>query len=297
MLDYNRAKQYYDKGRKSVHLGVSLGLDFWLNYDAENDIYTVSMVMSKYYTIPDPTAPGTNDVMWVRATAKERDKYTMGAMAKIDKTCAILMIPENYRTGDVKLRNFFLRYYSVYPTPGRSITRKEVLWFRQLDGRTSPPVPSGARAKITFNKVDGALTGIDPVLHRVFDKANQKALNAQIVEARKLISLREKLGTFAGIDLAEHAELVGRRLKPGTGSKYNLLNKDVAVKLIQAIDATNFDSILDVLAAAEMNRPWHLRSQVKKHELGHYLRIFNNLIDSNREGLRKAQNVVSYQVL
>ena len=50
-ITYDRAKKWFDSGRKYKPIGTKLAKNIWLNYDEANDRYTLSFVWSKHYEV------------------------------------------------------------------------------------------------------------------------------------------------------------------------------------------------------------------------------------------------------
>lgn len=288
MRNYESCAKLYGANRKYAPLGVKFGRELWLSYDAEKDCYIASLTVSKYFE----TVDNKGETCWKKASAKERDKYTMKVLARYFQDRIELVTPNDQSRNATA--NFLADYMRLLVRRIPSIKQQGFQWTR-----FAPDTPYYERSHgegevvlskggITIN-AKGEIVADAPPLERVFDKDNQKALNGRIREVRRMLGLRSKLGTFNGLDF----EALEIKCLADWGPRHAVDPKAITKMLLQVVD-DDHTSVLPLLWLSLGQRVgyWQLISKMASTQ--NWLELFNAFIDSNKESLRKHNNVVSY---
>lgn len=287
MRTYETCAKSYEGSRKYPPLGVKVGKELWLSYDATNDCYLASLVVSKYYEVP----ANNGEVRWAKATAKERDKYTMKVLARYFKDRIEIVAPDDQNRSATA--NFLIDYFRLLARRIPSIKQQGFQWTRLAADTSYYERRHGngevllSKGSITLKK--GEMVADAPPLERVFDKANQKALNGRIREVRRMLGLRSKLGAFNGIDL----EALETKCLKDWGPRHAVGPKAVTELLLQVVD-DDHTSVLPLLWLSLGHRINYWQSISKVASTQNWLELFNSFVDSTKESLRKHNNVVSY---
>ena len=295
-ITYEQAKKQFEAGRKYAPLGTKFDRNIWIKYDSENDRFVLHYIYSKHYQVVD--ANGVQK--YAKATASERDKYTMKEIGHIYKDHVHLFPPNVPGTGNTA-RNFYESRFGCTYRNTPSIKFKGFEWtffkpglaYRQRTHGAGTVVVSGAGVRVY---PDGRREATEPVMVRVHKKDQQKALNQHIKAVRRMLTLRAKLGGFNSVDwAAKSAEFE----KTYGGNGRQVLSKPSQVNdMFMAINDEDFTTMLPVLwLAAYRNTSYYWRKP-KWAEISasyNWTDAFNRLVDSVREGLRNEQGAVEYK--
>lgn len=287
MRTYETCATLYASLRKYQHVGAKVGEDIWLKYDAEQDCYVASLVLTKLYE----TTADSGILRWKKATAKERDKYTMKVLARYFRDRIELTPPVGRRTTSGA---FLVRHFRLLVRQIQSVKQQGFQWTRVAPDTPYYKHRHGvgevvfAKDSISINRED-KLVADAPPLERVFNKDNQKALNGRIREVRRMLGLRSKLGAFNGLDL----EALERKCLADWGPRHMVEPKAITMMLLQVAD-DDHTSVLPLLWLSLRHRSHYWQPIAKVPSTQNWLELFNAFIDSNKESLRKHNNVVSY---
>ncbi len=288
MRNYESCAKLYGANRKYAPLGVKFGRELWLSYDDKKDCYIASLIVSKYFETMD----NKGETCWRKASAKERDKYTMKVLARYFQDRIELVTPNDQSRNATA--NFLADYMRLLVRRIPSIKQQGFQWTRYHQSTPYYKRNHGegevvlSKGDITIN-AEGEIIANAPPLERVFDKDNQKALNGRIREVRRMLGLRSKLGTFNGLDL----EALETKCLADWGPRHTVEAKTITTLLMQVVD-DDHTSVLPLLWLSLGQRVRYYQSISKMESAQNWLELFNAFIDSNKESLRKHNNVVSY---
>ena len=296
-ITYDKAKKWYDSGRKYKPIGTKLTKNIWLNYDEANDRYTLAYTHSKCYAVVNEQG----EEQYKKAGAGERDKYTQEFIGFVYRDHAHIFHPQRLPTTSRTARNFFESYFNCTyrKSPGVKVKGFEWMFLREglsYWGRTHGAGEvelSGAGLRIY---PDGRREATEPVMVRVHKKEQQNAMNRHIKAVRRMLTLRAKLGGFNSVDwVAKNAEF--KEAYGDTGRQ--VLNKPSQVNdMFMAINDEDFTTMLPVLWLAACCNTSYYWLEPKWAEIGasyDWTGAFNRLVDSVREGLRNEQGAVEYK--
>lgn len=289
-ITYEQAKKRFEAGRKYEPLGTKLDRNIWIKYDSENDRFVLHYVYSKYYQ----TVDANGDQKIAKATASQRDKYTMREVGHIYKDHAHLFPPNVLGTNN-PARNFYESHFDCTYRSIPSIKFKGFEWtffkpglnYWQRTHGAGTVVISGAGVRIYPG---GVVAPTTPVMVRVHKKDQQKALNQHIKAVRRMVGLRAKLGGFSSVDWIAF----GRTMQTTYGRSHHVVRTPKLInKLFMEIDDEDYMTMLPVLwlASALDSRRYLYSAPAPNYD---WLRAFNNLVDRVRETLRKEQGAVEY---
>lgn len=282
---YLEAKKRYDASKRYKFLGAKISPNAWLSYDEENDEYVYSWVKSKYYI----DEKGKTQ----KASAGQRDKYTMLEFARVGKVRTHLQYPVHNGQG---IGNLIWEHFDTLVRKNPSIKEKGLQWTLHKksskhawayyyghgeSNTTLHTLLSGSGVYLA----NGVLFAESLPAIRTFDKTKQKELNGRIKEVRRMLGLRARLGVFNSMNWAsasDHLHVKWSRRPNGYPT---------ADELLSGVKDDNLDSMIPVLVRA-MNVVY-VRNE-DRNASDYYLRIFNKYIEQQREGLRNANGVVSY---
>lgn len=296
MFDYTRATKRFESGKKYRPIGTKLTNNLWLNYEQDEDRYTVSYVSSKYYSGVDANGAPVH----MRAGPSERDKYTMRAVAHIYKDYVRLIADPS--SGGIA-RNFFMDMYNCTYRKAPSIKIKGMEWtlfapsaayYDKYHGNGDLLHSSGD----VFVFPDGTYRPEGQPLVRVHDKDRRAVLNERIKAVRRMLALRAKLGGFSSVDWPK----LDAKCKSTYGSlcyRPRDIVRDhpkVINGMLMAVNPESFESMLPLLwisrifsHAAYATPDWSNISASYD-----WLRSFNAMLEGAREGLRTVNKTVSY---
>ena len=289
-ITYEQAKKWYDSGRKYAPIGVKIDRNVWVKYDSENDRFVLHYIYSKHYQVVD--ANGVQK--YAKATASERDKYTMKEIGHIYKDHVHLFPPNVPGTGNTARKFYESRFGCTYRnTP--SIKFKGFEWtffkpglaYRQRTHGAGTVVISGAGVRVYPG---GTVEPTIPAMVRVHKKDQQKALNQHIKAVRRMIGLRAKLGGFSSVDWVSFNDVM--RTKYGSG--HGIIRTPKLInQLFMEINDEDYMTMLPVLWLASVRDSYYYvyRAPASNYD---WLRAFNSLVNRVRETLREEQGAVEY---
>lgn len=290
-ITYDQAKKWYDSGRKYKPIGTKLTKSIWLNYDKDNDRYTLAYTHSKYYEVVNEQG----EKQYKKAGASERDKYTQEFVGFVYRDHAHIFHPDRLTSSSRVAHNFFESYFNCTYRKSPGIKVKGFEWTFFHEGlpywkRThgaGTVVLSGAGVRIYL---DGVVEPTTPVMMRVHKKEQQKALNQHIKAVRRMIGLRAKLGGFSSVDWVAFSN----KMQTTYGRSYDVARTPKLInKLFMEIDDKDYMTMLPVLWLAFVCDYGHFRYNAPATNYD-WLRAFNNLVDRVRETLRNEQGAVEY---
>lgn len=292
MYTYDKASKQYAAGRKYAPIGTKITNNVWLTYDQPNDCYVLSYVYSRSY---EAVVDGKE--RWVRATAAERDKYTMHEIARVYPTYTHLLADDSNTA-----RNFFSSKFNCTFRKAKSIKIKGYDWtffpakapyYDRYHGNGD--VIHSRSGVLIFP--DGTYRAFEAPLVRVHDEEKRRVLNNHIKAVRRMLSLRTKLGAFSNVDW--------RSLDQDLRQKYanyyrprqiTASNPELVNGMLMSVDPENRDTMLPLLwLARHHDCSWYSSPDwTTTWTDTEWLTAFNNMLDACREGLRRANQTVSY---
>lgn len=288
MRTYETCAKFYGANRKYAPLGAKFGKELWLSYDDKKDCYIASLTVSKYFEAVNDKGEACRR----KASAKERGKYTMKVLARYFQDRTELVAPDDQNRNATA--NFLGVYMRLLVRRIPSIKQQGFQWTRFTSSTPYYGRNHGegevvlSKGDITIN-AEGEIIANAPPLERVFDKDNQKALNGRIREVRRMLGLRSKLGAFNGLNLED----LETKCLSVWGPRHAVGAEDVTKLLLQVVD-DDHTSVLPLLWLSLGHRVNYWQSISKMPTTQNWLELFNAFIDSNKESLRKHNNVVSY---
>lgn len=292
MYTYAEASKQYAAGRKYAPIGTKITNNVWLTYDQPNDCYVLSYVQSRYYEV---VVDGQK--RWAKASTAQRDRYVMREIARVYPTYTHLLSDDSNTA-----RNFFTSHFHCTFRKARSIKIKGYEWttFKKNTPRydcrhgNGKVVPS-RNGLLVFP--DGTRRAVEEPLMRVHDEEKRRVLNNRIKAVRRMLSLRTKLGAFSNVDW--------RSLDEDLHAKYSdyyrprqitASNPELVNGMLMSVDPENRDTMLPLLwLARHHDRGWYgIPSWEDTWTDAQWLTAFNNMLDACREGLRRANQTVSY---
>ena len=295
-ITYDRAKKWYDSGRKYKPIGIKLTKNIWLNYDEANDRYTLAYTRSKYYEVVDEQGKK----QFKKAGAGERDKYTQEFIGFVYRDHARIFHPTRLHGSRCTARSFFEEYFNCTYSKSPSVKVKGFEWtfFREGLSRwqrtygAGEVVLSGGAGMYVYP--DGRREAAEPPMVRVHKKEQQNAMNRHIKAVRRMLTLRVKLGGFNSVDWPQVAQDMAKHY--GYGRRV-LNNPEIVNKMFMGIDDEDYQTMLPVLwLAACRNTPYYWQ-EPKWAEIGasyDWTGAFNRLVNAVREDLRNEQGAVEY---
>lgn len=274
MLDYTQAKKLCE-GRLDKYLGRRIATGIWLKYDSERDCFVCSQVWSKYKI--DAEASAALGYSKYRLVGK--DEWGMRPYAEIfpDRVTIIL------EGADHRLRNDF-NLYSYRPTS--NATDGTEWHYRRRSGRVVKAIGS---LPVTINLVTEEIIPTAPRV-RTFNKEKQKELNALIARIRRELKVRYKLGAFNSVPMDE---LVKSTMEVAGGhlSRYKIMSDPEYLHYILCmVTADDIKSFYPLVCILRWYRGIHSTGS-----LPDLPKVFEQLINSRKEGIRLMTGVVYYE--
>lgn len=269
--DYASAKRIYE-GRLDKVTGRKIRTNGWMKYDDKRDCFVLSEVVTRYKRLPDGT--------YLRCI--DKNYWTMKPYAEIYRDRVVILH---------KVPNSYLDVYNVVHMQPTS---------NKFSGRLWRLVERNGYSYHTLHEVtgdapimlkNGKLTVLGDVKQRVVDNELRKEMNRMIQKIRRLLTVRAKLGAFDNVTsetLLKHAN------KYGYAHKWTIL-RDLKefLKLLQAVVETDIESFYPILWLAD--RQWFYRDGEQSFLAGrNVVEMYNKLIDSMRERIRRELGVVKY---
>jgi hypothetical protein len=272
--DYNSAARVYE-GRKDKVLGRKIRSYAWMKYDPEHDCFVLSEVFSKYRHV-------TQENGFIRYEALPKEQWDIRPYAEIyrDRIVVLRVVHNNYLK-DMGLRS------------DRSKTVK-------LSGRTWTHFRMERRNCVTVHRIngdvpvtlkDGRLSTAVPPKERVVNNDLRIEMNRMIRKVRQLLTVRAKLGAF---DSLTHGDLIADAEKNNYASKWRMYRKPKEfLKLLQAVTEDDITSFYPILWMSD--RAWYVARKDTNFVNGrNVVQLYNNLINSMREHIRRELGVVQY---
>lgn len=292
MYTYDKASKQYAAGRKYAPIGTKITNNMWLTYDQPNDCYVLSYVESRFYEVVV-----NGEKRWARATTAERDKYVMREIARVYPTYTHLLAD-----GSNTARNFFSDKFNCTVRKAKSIKIKgydwtffpaDALYYDRYHGNGE--VIHSRSGVLIFP--DGTHRALEAPLVRVHDAEKRRVLNNRIKAVRRMLSLRTKLGAFSDVDW--HSLDLDLREKYADYYRPRQItasNPELVNGMLMNVDPENRDTMLPLLWLARHHScSWfHTPNWTITWTDTEWLTAFNNMLDACREGLRRANQTVSY---
>lgn len=276
--DYFSAAQAY-KGRKDKVLGRKIRSNIWMKYDPARDCFVLSEVFSKKYR-------SVKEGGYVRYVAAPKEHWDIRPYAEIyrDRIVILRVVHNNY-----------LKDMGIRSDPSKTVKLSGRTWTHFIMGPYNYVPVHQINGDVPVTLKNGRLSTAVPPKKRVVNGELRLEMNRLIRKVRRLLTVRVKLGAFNGLtwgDLIAHAE------KNGYGYGYKLLSwrkpaPDELLDLLQAVsedDITTFYPILWVSGRSWYNA--HERTSSINSRL--IMPLYDNLIASMRESLRRELGVVKY---
>jgi hypothetical protein len=281
---YDDAARMYAQSRKYKHVGVKVSGKIWLDYDAAQDVYFHRFVISKSYKTTDVHG---NEV-WKTATTAERDKYQTKRISVLHKDGRVELRPITGNTNSA-IKTHFERYWSVsyQKSPTIKLLGYEFYFMRKPEGRYYSERDYTKLSTVSTFAIleNGALKAGEPPMVRTWDKEKQKALNKGIKEARRMLSLRDRLGALKQLDFDAEFEAL-KKLHNRWVVKQD---SEALLAMVTSITDADIHSLIPILWIGWND--WRKPSTVPGID---WLQHFNSTIESHREQLRNATGAVSY---
>lgn len=269
--DYASAKRIY-QGRLDEVTGRKIRTNGWMKYDDKRDCFVLSEVVTRYKQLPNGR--------WQRCSDKK--EWTMKPYAEIypDRVVILHNVHNNY------LDSFGVLH--VRPTSNKFTGRLWRLFERKGYAYHTLHEVTGD-APIVLK--DGKLSVAGSVKQRVVNNELRKEMNRMIQKVRRLLTVRVKLGAF---DNMTHQMLTNHASKHYYASKWTILNSPKEfLKLLQAVVETDIETFYPILWLAD--RQWFYRNSEQGFTAGRdVVEMYNKLIDSMRERIRRELGVVEY---
>lgn len=269
--DYASAKRIY-QGRLDEVTGRKIRTNGWMKYDDKRDCFVLSEVVTRYKRLPDGK--------YLRCV--DKNEWTMKPYAEIypDRVVILRNVHNNY------LDSFGVLH--VRPTSNKFTGRLWRLFERRgYSYHTLHEVTGDAPIVLK----DGKLSVAGGVKQRVVDNELRKEMNRMIQKIRRLLTVRVKLGAF---DNVTHQMLTNHANKHDYASTWAILNSPKEfLKLLQAVVETDIETFYPILWLAD--RQWFYRNAELGFTAGRdVVEMYNKLIDSMRERIRRELGVVEY---
>lgn len=275
MLDYAAACSSYRYGR-DIYLGVKVRTGAFMKYDATEDCFVVSEVLSSYKTMPDPE-PGKPDQ--VRHVRIAKALWSLRPYAKIYKDRVEILEPVH--------RNY-LEMFGVSRTTSRTIKLSGSTWYYK-DQQVNGDAPVILK--------DGVMTVTGAPKVRVMDSEKRNEMNRMIQSIRNLLKVRTKLGAFDKLTPAKVNEYMYQTNAVNKWQVFNnpakfLNNPAKFLELLNAVNPEDFKSFYPLLWLADKN--WYYRNNNDNYGRVDWVARYNNLVDRMREKMRRELGVVEY---
>lgn len=268
MLDYAAACNSYRYGR-DIYLGVKVRTGAFMKYDATEDCFVVSEVLSLYKTMPDPEPGKPDQVRHVRL-AKALWKTRPYAKIYKDRVEIIADVHRNY-----------LEMFGVSRTTSRTVKLSGSTWYyknQKINGDAPVIIKDGVMTVMGAPKV------------RVMDSEKRNEMNRMIQSIRNLMKVRTKLGAFDKLTPTQVDEYM--RQTNGV-NKWQVFNSPAKfLELMQAVDPENFKSFYPLLWLADKN--WYYKNNNENFGRVDWVARYNNLVNRMREKMRRELGVVEY---
>lgn len=274
MLDYTQAQNICE-GRLNKYIGRRIATDTWMKYDPERDCYVCSYVHRKHKVDEKASA----ELGYTQYRMVGKDEWDMRPYAEIFPDRIVLLREfSNYRLS----RDFKL--YSYQPT---SNATDGMEWHY---GRRSSGVSKAIGSlPVTINLVTEEVIPTSPRV-RTFNKEKQKELNALIARIRRELKVRYKLGAFNSIPMDELINSVTKVVGDHV-SQYRVMSSPE--HLYQILCMVTADDIKSFYPLICMLR-WY-RGIYNSNSFPDLPKIFEQFINSRKEGIRLATGVVYYE--
>lgn len=268
---YEEAKRRYE-GRRDKVLGRKVRRDGWMQYDAARDCYVLTEVLSKYAQDEESKAH--------KRTAN-KTRWTVKPYAEIHREQIVILR---------EVHNSFLTNFGVTHHRARTnkfLGRQWQLHTREQFGWRQLAEVVG-EAPIVVK--DNALFTAGVQKERVVDNELRKEMNRMIQKIRRLLTIRVKLGAF---DNLTQKSLESHARNNGYSSKWTILSrpKDF-LGLLKAVTEDDIETFYPILWLSV--RGWYRPSDSSFTHGRDVVAMYNNLIDSMRERIRRELGVVSY---
>lgn len=271
--DYSSAARVYE-GRKDKVLGRKIRSAAWMKHDPERDCFVLSEVFSKHQRVEENG--------YARYKALPKEQWDVRPYAEI------------YRDRIVVLRDVHNNYIeSMGIRSDRSKTVK-------FSGRTWTHFRMKRYKRVTIEQINGdapvtlmggKLSAAVPPMERVVDNELRIEMNRMIRKIRQLLTVRVKLGAFDGLT---HGDLIAHAEKNNYGSKWQLYRKpEEFLKLLQAVVEDDLTTFYPILWMSDRAR-YIARKDTSFINGRNVVQLYNNLINSMREHIRRELGVVSY---
>ena len=269
--DYASAKRIY-QGRLDEVTGRKIRTNGWMKYDDKRDCFVLSEVVARYKQLPNGS--------WQRCSDKK--EWTMKPYAEIypDRVVILRNVHNNY------LDSFGVLH--VRPTSNKFTGRLWRLFERKGHAYHTLHEVTGDAPIVLKN---GKLSVAGGVKQRVVDNELRKEMNRMIQKIRRLLIVRVKLGAF---DNVTHQMLTSHANKHGYASKWQILHSPKEfLELLQAVVETDIETFYPILWLAD--RRWYYHNSEQGFTAGRdVVKMYNKLIDSMRERIRRELGVVEY---
>lgn len=292
MYTYAKASKQFAAGRKYNPIGTKITNNVWLTYDQPNDCYVLSYVQSRYYEVVID-----GEKRWAKASTAERDKYTMHEIARVYPTYTHLLSDDSNTA-----RNFFTSHFHCTFRKARSIKIKGYDW--TLFSAKAPyydryhgngEVIHSRSGLLVFP--DGTYKAVEEPLVRVHDAEKRRVLNNHTKAVRRMLSLRTKLGAFSNVDWHSLDQDLRAKYKDYYRPRQITATNPEAVNgMLMNVDPENRETMLPLLwLARHHDCSWYSSPDwTITWTDTEWLKAFNNMLDACREGLRRANQTVSY---
>lgn len=292
MYTYDKASKQYAAGRKYAPIGTKITNNVWLTYDQPNDCYVLSYVQSRYYEV---VVDG--EKRWAKASTVERDKYVMREIARVYPTYTHLLADDSNTA-----RNFFSDKFNCTFRKAKSIKIKGYDW-TFFPAKTPYYERYHGNGEVIHSRSgilifpDGTRRALEAPLVRVHDEEKRRVLNNRIKAVRRMLSLRTKLGAFSNVDW--HSLDQDLRIKYADYYRPRQItasNPELVNSMLMSVDPENRDTMLPLLwLARHHDCSWYSSPDwTTTWTDTEWLTAFNNMLDACREGLRRANQTVSY---
>lgn len=292
MYTYAEASKQYAAGRKYVPIGTEVTNNVWLTYDQPNDCYVLSYVQSRYYEV---VVDGQK--RWAKASTAERDKYTMHEIARVYPTHTRLLADVSNTA-----RNFFSDKFNCTFRKVKSIKIKGYDW-TFFPAKTPYYDRYHGNGEVIHSRSgvlifpDGTCRALEAPLVRVHDAERRRVLNNRIKAVRRMLSLRIKLGAFSNVDWNSlDQDLRAKYSDYYWPRQITAPDPELVNGMLMSVDPENRDTMLPLLwLARHHDSGWYGSTDwTTTWTDTQWLTAFNNMLDACREGLRRANQTVSY---
>lgn len=279
---YEEFKEYFESKRNYKPLGVHFGGQNWLQYYPEEDCFKLNYVKNRYY---DKFVEGRAQALRVEATTKERDKWEMDTVVWIYPERMVIDPQEDMF--HYKSLNEHIGKIGVYLSPNKTKGENGMQWEVHRGRKTTKIKGDG---ELTIHR-DGRIETDRPVGVRTFDTEKQKELNRLIINVRRTLTIRAKLGAFQNV-----SEDQLRKDWDAVYKNQNMnLYRESFLDAIKRVDPEDINSLNPLLfIVRQRTKRYEFRGNRYVHNEPNWKKDFNNAIISCKETLRELSGVISY---